>query len=179
MPGNAGLFYLSVYYYSTQKKEAIIMSQPTIKQVVQFMLSKASMSNFKLNQLCFYADAWNFVINHAHFANSNFQAWIHGAIDPEIHNKYENYLNYQFNNREAQYLIPKQKHNIPVFNQDITDVLNQVYSEYGHYTDMELESLIHQSTPWQNARQGLKPLDRSTNTFNDQDLLTWFIPTED
>lgn len=155
------------------------MSQPIIQQVAQFMLSKAPMSNFKLNQLCFYADAWNFVINHVHFANSNFQSWIHGAIDPEIHNQYENYLSYQFNNQEAQYLIPKQIHDIPVFNQDITDVLDQVYSEYGHYTDMELESLIHQSTPWQNARQGLKPLDRSTNTFNDQDLLTWFRPMED
>ena len=75
--------------------------------------------------------------------------------------------------------LPKQIHDIPAFNQDITDVLNQVYSEYGHYTDIELESLIHQSTPWQNARQGLKPLDRSTHTFNDQDLLTWFIPMED
>lgn len=69
------------------------MPQPTIQQVVQFMLNKAPMSNLKLNQLCFYADTWNFVINHAHFANSNFQARINGAIEPKIHNQYENYLN--------------------------------------------------------------------------------------
>lgn len=154
------------------------MAYPTIQQIAQFILSKAPMSNFKINQLCYYADSWNFVANGNHFAKSDFQVWINGAIDPKIHEQYADYLNYQYDNNEKQYLIPQQIKNIPKLDPSFIQICNQVYTDYGHYTDMELESLIHQSDPWKNARKGLKPLDRCDNNFNDQDLLDWFAIEE-
>ena len=151
------------------------MSYPTIQQVAEYMLSKEPMSNFKLNQLCFYADSWNFVLNKKHFVSSNFQAWIHGAVDPKLQKQYEDYLNYQYNSQESARLIPQNSNNTPILSPEEAEICDEVYEEYGTFSDQKLETLIHQSDPWKNTRQGLKPLDRCNKTFSDHDLVNWFV----
>lgn len=58
--------------------------------------------------------------------------------------------------------------------QEEAEICDEVYEEYGMLSDQELETLIHQSDPWKNTRQGLKPLDRCNKTFSDHDLANWF-----
>lgn len=151
------------------------MSYPTIQRVATYLLSKAPMSNFKLNQLCFYADSWNFVLNRKHFIDSNFQAWIHGAIDPKLQKQYENYLSYQYNLQDPAQLIPQNFDNISMLPPEEAEICDEVYEEYGTFSDQALETQIHQSDPWKNTRHGLKPLDRCNKTFSDHDLVNWFV----
>ena len=56
-----------------------------------------------MQKLCYYAKAWYLAINDANIITEPFEAWVHGAVQPALYQKYKVYgFGYiPLNNKEA------------------------------------------------------------------------------
>ena len=50
-----------------------------------------SMTHKKLQKLCYYAKAWYLAINDTNIITEPFEAWVHGAVQPALYQKYKVY----------------------------------------------------------------------------------------
>lgn len=138
-----------------------------IIQAAEWFLSKAPMSYRKLQALCYYAYVWYIVFfNDAEavtcesdintLCDDAFEAWIFGPTCRRLHDRYGKYGG---NN------IPKEE-NAPIFNEDVTDLLDQVWDIYGPLSADQLEHLMRQEGPWNEAREGVRFGDACTNPIS-------------
>ena len=136
--------------------------------VAIWFLNHGPMSNKKLQNLIYYAYAWILTLQNHQLFDEPIFAWVHGPIVKSIYDKYNNY---GFNE------IPKVQ-NKPKFDPDTEDILNQVWQLYGKYDGIQLESMVHQTTPWKNARKGLTPLETGDCIISDKDIIEYFNQIE-
>lgn len=153
----------------------------TIERVSQWFLSLASMSNKKLQKLCYYAYCWFIVFNNdLESINENnsadirvlcsdrFQAWIHGPVCPRLYHRYKEY---------GWHDIP-QVTSKPEFSQELESLLEQVWDAYGAFTADELERISHGEMPWKNARKGYQNGDACSNEISNYDILRYYSNLE-
>lgn len=139
-----------------------------VEDVIDWFLLKSPMSPKKLQKLLYYSYAWTLTLFNENSENLNnklfdevFEAWIHGPVIPGV---YRRFKKYRYNN------ITKKPQEQVLFDEEIEDVLNQVWDVYGHFSGNELENLTHQETPWKNARKDLRPLDHCDVPISDKDI---------
>lgn len=151
------------------------VSIPVIFQIAQWFLNQASMSDKKLQKLCYYAYAWYIVFfNDAEAINAEsdikvlcedyFEAWIHGPVCRRLYSKYRQY---------GWENIPSEE-KAPVFNEDVTDLLKQVWNIYGPLSADQLEHLTHQEDPWNQAREGVRFGDACTNKISPLSIFNYY-----
>lgn len=123
-------------------------------------------TNKKLQKLVYYAYAWYLVLNNESadglelkFFENKFEAWVHGAVYPELYGDYKKY---------GSGVIPKYDGQLAKFSEDEIDVLNQILEVYGGYTGNQLESICHQENPWRDARGDLAPYEPSNEPIKDK-----------
>lgn len=133
-----------------------------------FLRNIKDITNKKLQKLVYYAYSWHLVFNNesandlsVRLFNSKFEAWVHGAVVPELYDKYKQY---------GSGILPSNNDKLPPFSADEIDVLNQVVEIYGNYNGNELESINHQESPWLNARKGLTTYEPSHVIISDIDI---------
>ena len=147
----------------------------TIVQIAEWFLSKAPMSHRKLQALCYYAYAWYIVFfNDVEAVTSEsdintlcddvFEAWIGGPTCRRLHDRYGKYGG---NN------IPKDV-NTPAFDDDIEDLLQQVWDVYGSCSTDQFEHLTHHEGPWNEARKGVHFGDACTNPISPLAILRYY-----
>lgn len=153
----------------------------TIERVSQWFLSLASMSNKKLQKLCYYAYCWFIVFNNdLELINENniadiralcsdrFQAWIHGPVCPRLYHRYKGY---------GWHDIP-QVTSKPEVSQELESLLGQVWDAYGAFSADELERISHGEMPWKNARKGYQNGDACSNEISNYDILRYYSNLE-
>lgn len=114
--------------------------------VAKFFLSKSSMTNKKIQKLCYYAQGWySAFYKDEKLFDEKIEAWVHGPVCPEL---YKEYADYGFNE------IPKIDEDIYMQEKE-KNILEQIWDIYGKYGGDQLEILTHREEPWINARQGL------------------------
>lgn len=125
-------------------------------------------TNKKLQKLVYYAYSWHLVFNNESVNDlsiklfeNKFEAWVHGAVVPELYNKYKKF---------GSSVLPSYNDILPSFSDDEIDILNQVIEIYGGYNGNELESINHQESPWINARKGLSTYEPSHAIISDVDI---------
>lgn len=140
----------------------------TIFDVAKWFLNKESMTNKKLQKLCWYAYSWFIYLNNENSERINnklffadFRAWVHGPVNNELYNVYKQYGYFPIPKIES---IDNEKY------KDYEEYLENIYSVYGGMTGDGLEAQTHAETPWLNARVGLKPWQSSQNIINDKDI---------
>ncbi len=137
-----------------------------------FLANSPDVNNKKLQKLVYYAYAWFLTLNNENadelsnrLFDNRFEAWVHGAADPRLYEKYKMY---------GYKTIPKTQDNSDMFSPDELDVLQQVNEVYGELNGNALESICHQELPWQNARNGLPPNAPSHNPIADVDMFNCY-----
>lgn len=127
-------------------------------------LSIDSMTHKKLQKLCFYAKAWYLALYDENIITEDFQAWVHGAVQPEL---YQNYRQYGFLS------IPKNVdfRGIP---ETYLNFAKEIYNSYGHLSGDELERLNHSEEPWIKARKGLNPWQNSNEVISEDDMKNYY-----
>lgn len=150
-------------------EEGTAIDMHTVYDVANWFLSKScDITNKKLQKLAYYAYSWYLVFNNesvddlsSRFFENKFEAWVHGAVYPELFHKYKEY---------GSSCIPMYKGETAAFSPDDVDVLNQTWEVYGKYNGNELESICHQESPWINARGNLTRWEPSTEAIKDKDI---------
>ena len=134
-----------------------------------FSLAKAfllieSMTHKKLQKLCYYAKAWYLAINDENIIKEPFEAWVHGAVQPAL---YQRYKEYGFSD------IPQvfDKSTIP---DEYISFAKEVFASYGHLSGDQLEYLNHREDPWIKARGDCKPWESCNATISEQDMKDYY-----
>jgi uncharacterized phage-associated protein len=144
-----------------------------LQDVVNWFLAKESMTPKKLQKILYYAYSWTLTMENDDVSelenrlfNEKFEAWVHGPVLREVYDRFREY-GYQE--------IPKYDGPLTTFSEDIEEVLEDVWEDYGHYTGNELESITHQEDPWINARDGYSALERCNVELTDEDIFNYYI----
>ena len=127
-------------------------------------LSISSMTNNKLQKLCYYAKAWYLALYDENLISEQFQAWVHGAVQPAL---YQRYKKYGYDN------IPKIDNpgGIP---EHFISFAKEIYDSYGGFTGTQLEKLNHQEDPWINARGACNPWENCFNEISENDMKDFY-----
>jgi len=117
-----------------------------IFDLAKMFLSIESVSNKKLQKLCYYAKAWHLALYGENIIPEHFEAWVHGPVNRALYDMYKNY------GRDA---ITEQVKCSDNFN-NFLPFVKQVYESYGHLDGDELEIISHGEKPWIEARGSKK-----------------------
>lgn len=134
-----------------------------IREVAKEVLTHDSMTQKKLQKLCYYAQGWYLGITGKKLFNDEIQAWIHGPVSPILYNEYREY---------GYKKIPKESNSVA--SNELRDLINQIYRIYGELDGDQLEYLTHQEEPWLSARKGLEPFESSVNVIDTNIMEKYF-----
>lgn len=127
-------------------------------------LSISSMTNKKLQKLCYYAKAWYLAIYDRNLIEEQFRAWVHGAVQPAL---YHQYKHYGFSDIPQNTFVD----DIP---EEFLSFSREIYESYGHLTGDELERLNHQEDPWIKARGDCKPWENCNTIISEEDMKQFY-----
>lgn len=138
--------------------------QGDIFDLADAFLSIASMTNKKLQKLCFYAKAWYLALYDEDLITEPFEAWVHGAAQPALYQKYKAYgFGY----------IPQVNESSSIPEEFLT-FAKEIYDSYGDLDGDELEKLNHSEMPWIKARGDLKPWQGSNQVISEDDMKEYY-----
>jgi len=128
------------------------MQQVDAHTVARWFLWRASqerparrVSNAKLQKLVYYAQAWHLAeVGDVLFPES-IEAWIHGPVVPELYREFRRFGDHP--------IVIAEGAPMPLLNGDLQAYLEEVWDVYGPYDASYLETLTHQESPWQLARE--------------------------
>lgn len=151
----------------------MITSKYTAELIADWLLTKSEMSPKKLQKMLYYCYSWVLTLMNEKddsldnkLFDEKFEAWVHGPVIPSIYAKYRDY---------GYDDIPKKEKSVDIEDEDILDILEQVYEVYGNYSGNELESITHQEDPWKNARKDLKPFEAGNTVIPDSEIFSYYI----
>lgn len=134
-----------------------------IRDVAKEILTHGNMTQKKLQKLCYYAQGWYLGITGKKLYNEELQAWVHGPVSPILYEEY----------REYGYREIPQEHS-SIAQNELRDLINQIYRIYGELDGDQLEYLTHQEEPWNSARIGLEPFESSNNVIDTSVMEKYF-----
>ena len=139
----------------------------TINDVAEWFLSKEAMTPKKLQKLCYYFKAWGLALYGEDFLpDSEFEAWVHGPVNPELYQKYKGYYWTKIHRRR--------KGNTDKFGENELEILNAVWNTYGEMTANALEVQTHLESPWRLARSGIDDFTNSTSRIKNEDMKIYY-----
>lgn len=128
------------------------------KQLSDYIIMKCNkdgkeITNKKLQKMMFYCQAYHIAKYRKNLIDNEFEAWVHGAVLPELYNEYSdhgyNAIN-KFNNQEYNKIRE-------VFGEYLCRFLDKIIDKFSSFTGNQLEKLNHSESPWQEARKGYAP----------------------
>jgi uncharacterized phage-associated protein len=145
----------------------------TAHDVANWFLTKDSMTPKKIQKLVYYAYSWMLTLNNDDrdnlqnkLFNDSIEAWVHGPVVPGL---YRLFAPYGYNE------IPKLEKLDVEFDIEVSKFLDSVWEVYGGFDGNELESITHQESPWQKAREGYGPLDSCNENISDEEIFDCYI----
>ncbi len=128
------------------------MNKATVFDVANYFVSFGKMTHKKLQKLCYYAQAWHLALLNEPLFNSEFEAWIHGPVCPELYHEYKFY---------GWQDIPQKDFQNKYLSEKTLIILEAVCETYNHFTGDELELLTHSEEPWKSSRGSLEEWEPS------------------
>jgi len=110
------------------------------------------LTNLKLQKLVYYAQAWNLALYDKPLFESDFQAWVHGPVCPELYARFKGY----------RWKPITEQPDLPEIPENVKKHLIDVFEAYERYSGYQLEQMTHAEAPWIDARDGI-PLDEASN----------------
>ena len=116
-----------------------------IYDVAKYILhKKGCVSTWKLEKLCYYAQAWALAWTERPLFEENFQAWVNGPVCPEL-----------FQLHKGKFMIAESDlniGNIAGLSNDEQETIDIVLEHYGNLDAYQLRELSHSEDPWKRAR---------------------------
>ncbi|EGP5554423.1 MULTISPECIES: Panacea domain-containing protein [Enterococcus] len=123
--------------------------------------SGSQITPLKIQKLLYYAQAWYLAIYNKPLMDTEFEAWAHGPVVPEV---YHGLSDFKYNpvSISAEYFSDAEE----VSCEQEVDLLQQIMDIYGIYDGKYLEKLTHQEDPWIQTRGDLPPEARCNEVIS-------------
>lgn len=120
----------------------------SVYDVAKYVLERqGTMSTWKLQKLCYYAQAWSIAWTEHELFPEEFEAWSNGPVCREL-----------FNEHKGKYIVSNQdirKGSSKALTSDERDTVNVVLKDYGKMSPYELRELTHSEEPYKVTRGNL------------------------
>lgn len=103
-------------------------------------------SNLKLQKLLYYAQGTFLAITDSPLFEDAIEAWMHGPVVPSVYHAYKNNGDHG--------IEPPDNFDPSIFSNEETELLTEVYDEFGQYSAWKLRNMTHEETPWKATPQG-------------------------
>ena len=128
-----------------------------VYDAAEYILSRLGrMSTWKLQKLCYYAQAWHLAWTERPLFDEDFEAWRNGPVCRELYNQHRGKFMVES--------IPKGDAN--ALDDDERDSVDRVLAEYGVLEPYELREQTHREDPWIAARGGVSPESASCSVIS-------------
>lgn len=104
-------------------------------------------TNLKLQKLLYYTQAWHLAIYDSPLFDEEFEAWVHGPVQPSVYNEYKKF---------GSNPIVREPGEVHIATTAFRHLV-EVMKVYGGKSGFELERYTHQEDPWLNARGDIPP----------------------
>lgn len=101
------------------------------------------MSHLKLQKLCYYAQGFSLAMRGEPLFRERIEAWQHGPVIPDLWREYRDH---------GSSAIPAPENvDLGIYDEDVKELLNEVYEVYGQYSAWKLRNMTHGEPPWRDA----------------------------
>lgn len=137
-------------------------------------------SPLKLQKLLYYIQSWHIAKSNKEILFSTLpEAWVNGPVYREV---YDSYKSVFFRNEnivtDLDEISLSEKLLQAQTELNVTDdqlkLINAVLSSYGKLSDERLVLMTHSERPWNEAREGLSPIDRSDKKLSVESMFQYF-----
>jgi len=117
--------------------------------VAKYFLTKVdeeagdSISHLKLQKLVYYAQGLHLALYDEPLFMEPIEAWLHGPVIGLLYDDYKQYANNP--------IARPQDVNFSVYDDQISNLLDEVYSYFGQFSAGKLRNMTHEEDPWKNA----------------------------
>jgi uncharacterized phage-associated protein len=126
------------------------MSKYTARDVAEYYLTSSTdkesgdlISNLKLQKLVYYAQGIHLATTGKPLFNDEIVAWVHGPVVKSLYHQYKE-------NGDGP-IEPTSNYDIPEFDKDTKQLLDEVYRVLGQYSAWKLREMTHNEIPWMRA----------------------------
>ena len=139
----------------------------TVFDVAKYILEQlGAMSTWKLQKLCYYAQAWELAWTNQALFSEDFEAWRNGPVCIPLFDAHIG--RFTIGDMDLPYgdsavLTPEQKDDIGI-----------VLHDYGRLQPYELRELTHSEDPWINARGGLPDSENCETVIKKSDMAYYY-----
>jgi uncharacterized phage-associated protein len=126
--------------------------QVSVFDVAKYILEKKGrMTTWKLQKLCYYAQAWSLVWDDEPLFKERIEAWANGPVIPALYDKHR-----------GQFYISRINGDLGKLTTSQRETIDAVLVGYGDKTSNWLSELTHCEAPWRETRinAGLGPGER-------------------
>ena len=130
----------------------------TVLDVAKYILDKyGEMSTWKLQKLCYYAQAWHYTWTEKRLIKEDFQAWRNGPVCRELYDAHK-----------GKFMVKAEdiSGNSDNLTADEKDSIGIVLSGYGQDEPFYLSQQTHAEAPWRKARGNLPEDANSENVIS-------------
>lgn len=130
----------------------------SVFDVARYILDRqGEMSTWKLQKLCYYAQAWTLAWDEKPLFDEDFEAWANGPVCRPLYEKH----------RGAFIVKPEMIHGDPKkLTADQAENINIVLNSYGDKDAYWLREQSHAEDPWKNARGNLPEGERGNSIIS-------------
>lgn len=143
------------------------MSKPVkAVDVAEHILSKQGpLSTWKLQKLCYYAQAWSLVWDDEPLFDDQTEAWANGPVIPALYARHRGRFRVTTMGGDSDALTDNQ-----------VETVNAVLDSYGAKAGVWLSELTHSELPWREARRraGLSPGERGSAVIRLKDMAEYY-----
>ena len=135
----------------------------TVFDAAKYILEKEGpVSTWKLQKLCYYAQAWSIAWTDSPLFPEDFEAWVNGPVCPVLYHAHKGkYL------VRAEDIVSGDSSNLTPEQKDDIDIVLEHYGAWDPYT---LREQTHNEAPWTQAR-GDTPEGVSSNAVITQESM--------
>jgi len=131
-----------------------------------------SLSHLKLQKLLYYIQSWNLAYEGKPFFKGTFQAWIHGPVNRSIYNQFKD-TKYMYSSINLKDLEGVDFSFQDLSNDDKT-FIDGVLEVYAPFSDVQLEKMTHDETPWIEARADYPAYERCENDISEETMASYY-----
>lgn len=133
-------------------------------RIAEDELGAEKMSNLKLQKLLYYAQGAFLATTDVVLFDDPILAWMHGPVVETVYKKYGQYY--------SDGIPFDEDFDFSAFTSDESDLLQQVFHEFGQFAAWKLRKMTCQEAPWRNTKRGdIISVEAIMNYFKNEYLL--------
>jgi uncharacterized phage-associated protein len=139
-----------------------------------------TISPLKLQKLLYYIQSWHIAkLDKELLFDSLPEAWVNGPVYRKVYNSYKDSF---FRNQNIQTDLDEielskklgETQNELNISENQLKLVNAVLSAYSKLSDERLVLMTHSEKPWNEARKGLSPIERSDKELSIETIYSYF-----